>query len=227
MVFIPAGPFLMGSPEGTGRPDEHPRHKVQLKEFYISRTEVTAREYCRFLNAEGLMGRDGVPRVNLSDPTCPIVAYGRKFRPKKGMAFRPITCVSWYGAKDYAQWLGGRLPTAAEWEKAALLTTPNPPGDFLTILPRTSTVPVSLAVPGLKGVSGMIGNVWEWCSDWYARDYYANSSHKNPQGPSLGKLKEIRGGSWAAPEACRRITNRHKAAPQGYFRTVGFRIVMD
>lgn len=227
MVLIPAGPFPMGSPDSQGRPDERPPHQAFLKDFYISQKEVTVREYCNFLNSRGLLGKNRVPRVNLSIPDCPVVRDGRKFKPREGMAFRPMTCVSWYGAQDYARWRHARLPTAAEWEKAALLTNPNPPGDFLTILPRKSSVPVSISTPGIKGVSGMIGNVWEWCSDWYDRDYYASSSRTNPKGPSLGKHKEIRGGSWASAEASRRIRNRHSAPPQGYFKSVGFRIVKD
>ncbi|MEJ2717282.1 MAG: SUMF1/EgtB/PvdO family nonheme iron enzyme [Deltaproteobacteria bacterium] len=227
MVLVPAGPFEMGKPSTKGRVDEQPIHKVYLKDFYIGRHEVTVKDYCRFLNTKGPIGKNKRPRVKLSSPFCPVSRKGDVFLPKKGTANRPMICVSWYGAADYARWAGGRLPTAAEWEKAALLSTVYPPRDYLTILTRKSSVPVSIAVPGIRGITGLIGNVWEWCSDWYQRDYYAQSPRSNPVGPSLGDEKEIRGGSWASPEASRRRRNRHRAPPQGYYRTVGLRIVKD
>lgn len=227
MVRIPAGPFEMGTAAPEGRPDERPQHTVILKSFYISKHEVTVKEYCDFLNARGDKSRDGLPRVKLDNPFCPIEKNGKYFQPKRGEDDKPVVCVSWYGAADYAQWAGGRLPSSAEWEKAARLSTADVPGDFLTALSREDRLPVAIAIPGAQGITGMIGNVWEWCSDWYEEDYYAKSPTDNPMGPPLGKEKVMRGGSWAAPESSKRITNVHKAYPMGYFRTVGFRIVKD
>lgn len=227
MALIPAGPFDMGSPDNGGRPDERPAQRILLKEFYIAKHQVTASEFSEFLNQQGEMSKDGALRVKLDCPDCPITKNGKRFRPKDGLEESPAVCVSWYAASEYAQWAGGRLPTSAEWEKAALLITPRPPGDALTLLQREGPVPVQAAEPGLRGVTGMVGNVWEWCSDWYARDYYAQNPGSNPVGPSLGQEKVIRGGSWAAPECSKRIKNRHKAAPRGYYRTVGFRLVKD
>jgi formylglycine-generating enzyme required for sulfatase activity len=228
MILIPAGTFDMGSPKGEGRKDERPIHHVYLKDFYIAKHEVTVREFCDFLNAQGENSRDGLPRVKLDIPDCPLAKKsGNFFQPKPGLADKPMTCVSWNGAADFAQWAGGRLPTAAEWEKAALLTTPYPPGDYLTTLQREGSVAVQIAEPGVKGITGLVGNVWEWCSDWYAGNYYEQSPRSSPLGPTLGQEKEIRGGSWAAPEASKRPRNRHSAFPRGYFRTVGFRIVKD
>jgi len=228
MVLIPAGTFTMGSGDAEGRPDERPAHRVVLKDFYIGKHEVTAKEFCEFLNAKGDTSRDGTRRIMLENPDCPIEKKSNNYyQPKPGYADKPVVMVSWHGASDYAQWAGGRLPTEAEWEKAALLTTPDQPGDFLTVLHRDGSVPVRLAFPGLRGISGMIGNVWEWCADWYAPDYYQQSPSNNPQGPDLGQEKNIRGGSWASAEASKRIRNRHKAASRGFFRTVGFRIVKD
>ncbi len=232
MILIPAGAFDMGSQDNEGRTDEQPPHKVFLKDFYIAGHEVTVSRFCEFLNAQGHRGKDGLDRIKMQgrdmvSPDCPVVLDGKKFVPKEGAPDLPMVCVSYYAATDYARWAGGRLPTEAEWEKAAWLTTPNPPGDFLQILHRESSVPVQAAFPGHKGVSGMVGNVWEWCSDWYATDYYSNSPTTRPTGPTLGSEKVIRGGSWASAEASRRIRNRHKAFPRGYYRTVGFRIVKD
>ncbi len=228
MVLIPAGPFDMGSEENQGRVDERPVRSVHLKSFYIAQHEVTVKEYCDFLNAKGGVSRNGMLRVKLDSPNCPIEKDSNYFQPKPGMADKPMVCVSWHGASDFAQWAGGRLPTSAEWEKAALYTSPYRPGDYLTLLSRADSVPVMIASPGVSGVTGMLGNVWEWCSDWYLKDDYAKSPGvANPAGPPLGKEKVIRGGSWASPEASKRIHNRHRASPRGYFRTVGFRIVRD
>ncbi len=227
MVLVAAGTFDMGSPEDEGRIDERPQHKVFVKDFYIGQHEVTAAEFCKFLNSLGEKAKDGTLRVRIDCPDCPIIKEGRRFKPKTGLADNPMVCVSWYGAADYAQWAGGRLPTAAEWEKAAFSTTPFQPGDFLTVLPRRGAVPVTIASPGLAGMTGMTGNVWEWCSDWYDRDYYAKSPMSNPTGPALGKEKVIRGGSWGSAEASKRIRNRHSASPRGYYRSVGLRIVKE
>ncbi|MEW6351661.1 MAG: SUMF1/EgtB/PvdO family nonheme iron enzyme [Thermodesulfobacteriota bacterium] len=232
MILIPAGTFEMGSQENEGRIDEQPTHKVFLKDFYISKHEVTVSRFCDFLNAQGHKGKDGLERIKMQSrdavsPDCPVLLSRKKFVPKEGAEDLPMVYVSHYAAADYARWAGGRLPTEAEWEKAALTATPNPPGDILQVLYRESSVSVTTAFPGLKGVSGMVGNVWEWCSDWYAPDSYSNSPPARPTGPSLGSEKVIRGGSWASVEASRRIRNRHKAFPKGYYRTVGFRIVKD
>ncbi|MGO9118362.1 MAG: formylglycine-generating enzyme family protein [Desulfomonilaceae bacterium] len=227
MLLIPGGTFEMGSPEGKGRPDERPNHQVFVKDFYIAKQDVTAQDYCGFLKSQGENSRDGSARIKLDSPDCPVVKSGNAYKPKDGFADKPVVCVSWYGATEYAEWVGGRLPTAAEREKAALLTTPHPPADRLVFHQRTGILPVSLAAPGVREISGMFGNVWEWCSDWYSRDYYAQSQANNPTGPALGEEKEIRGGSWVSPESSWRIRNRHKASPRGYFRTVGFRVVKD
>ena len=188
---------------------------------------MTVQEYCRFLKSQGENSRDGSPRIRLDSPDCPVVKNGNSYRPKDGFADKPVVCVSWYGAVEYAEWVSGRLPTAAEREKAALLTTPHPPKDRLVFHPRNELAPVSESSQGVREVSGMFGAVWEWCADWYSRDYYSQSQASNPTGPALGEEKEIRGGSWVAPESSWRIGNRHKAGPRGYFRTVGFRIVKD
>jgi formylglycine-generating enzyme required for sulfatase activity len=228
MIFIPAGRFDMGSPAGQGRVDERPIHAVFLKDFYIAKQEVTAREFSEFLNQEGIKTRDGrTLRVRIDDPACPVERQGNMYVAKAGFEDHPMVCVSWQGAVDYAEWKGCRLPTSAEWEKAALLTTPMRPEDALTVSAEEGTVPVSMAPVGVRDVRLMVGNVWQWCSDWYERDFYEKMPSTNPTGPALGQEKIIRGGSWASAEASRRIQNLHKAAPQGFYRTLGFRVVKD
>lgn len=227
MILIPAGPFEMGSPDGVGRPDERPWHTVFLGDFYISKHEVTNAEFSKFLNKQGEFSSDGLPNIKIDDPGSPIIKVNATFQPRPGFADKPVTHVSWYAASDYAQWAGGRLPTSAEWEKAALYTTLKAPSDNISIPAEEQSSPVYTADSGAFGITGMAGNVWEWCSDWYSRDYYALSPSQNPLGPSLGQEKIIRSGSWASPVSSRRIQNIHKAVPRGYYRTVGLRIVKD
>lgn len=227
MILIPAGPFEMGSPDGVGRVDERPWHTVYLADFYISKHEVTNAEFCKFLNRQGEISSDGLPSVRTDDANSPITKVNGGFQPRPGYADRPVTNVSWFGAYDYAQWAGGRLPTSAEWEKAALYTTISAPKDSMALSAEEQSGPVYTLDSGAFGITGISGSVWEWCSDWYSRDYYAMSPSQNPLGPSLGHEKIIRSGSWASPVSSRRIQNVHKAVPRGYYRTVGFRIVKD
>lgn len=224
---VSTGPFMMGSQAPEGRPDEHPRHEVHVNTFYAGLTEVTSKEYCNFLNEQGNKDASGFDRVKLESEFCPIMLIGKKFAPKENMDNFPVVTVSWRGAMDYALWAGGRLPTAAEWEKLALLSTSELPGDYLSILSRKGSVDVRMSLPGKLGIKGIVGNVWEWCLDWYSPVYYESGDTENPQGPKLGVMKEIRGGSWAGAEASKRIRNRHMAGPRGYYGTVGFRVVKD
>jgi formylglycine-generating enzyme required for sulfatase activity len=228
MALIPAGLFEMGSAEGQGRVDERPLHEVNLRAFWIAKREVSVREYCEYLNKEGAVTKDGLPRINLESPDCPVMKVGkRRFRAKSGFDTRPIPHVSWHGATDYANWAGGRLPTSAEWEKAALLGSRPLPEDVKSIPAQAGTEPTDKADPEGTPLSAMAGNVWEWCADWYAKDYYLSSPTSDPVGPSLGEEKVIRGGSWASTEASKRPKNRHSAPPLGCYGTVGFRIVKD
>ncbi len=227
MILIPAGPFEMGSPDGVGRPDERPWHTVYLADFYISKHEVTNAEFCKFLNKQGEISSDGLPSVRIDDASSPIIKVNGAFQPRPGFADRPVTHVSWFGASDYAQWAGGRLPTSAQWEKAALYTTIAASKDNVALSTEEQSSPVYTSDSGAFGITGVFGGVWEWCSDWYSRDYYALSPSQNPLGPSLGQEKVIRSGSWASSVSSRRIQNVHKAVPRGYYRTVGLRIVKD
>ncbi len=228
MVLIPAGYFDKGSPEGQGRVDERPVRRIFVKEFYIAKYETTCQEFCDFLNSKGASSyRDGSLRIKLDHPDCPVHKCGKIYKPKDGQESKPVTYVSWYGAQEYAAWAGGRLPTSTEWEKAALFTSRFPMPDNLAMPEETESTLVTDALPGRSGVAGMLGNVWEWCADWYPQDRQYEPPAENPEGPATGSEKVIRGGSWASTDASKRIQNIHRAFPGGFYKTVGFRIVKD
>ncbi|MCD6231729.1 formylglycine-generating enzyme family protein [Candidatus Aerophobetes bacterium] len=229
MVFIPAGEFLMGSNEGEK--DESPLHSVYLDAYYIDKYEVTNEEYCRFLNEEGNRSEEGYLRLNIDDEDCRIEERGGKYYPKKGYERHPVVEVTWFGARDYAQWAGKRLPTEAEWEKAARGKEGKkyPWGDSLAEKKAnynsTNTLPVGSYPSGVSpyGCYDMAGNVWEWCSDWYNERYYENSPRKNPSGPREGSERVLRGGSFYNPLTLMYCANRFKYSPEKSGSDVGFR----
>ena len=117
MVYVPGGTFQMGSTEGDD--DEQPVHEVTLDGFWIDKYEVTNAQFVAFLNEKGNQEENGEEWLELEDVDCNIELTGGEFRPKNGYADHPVIEVSWCGARAYAEWVGGRLPTEAEWEKAA------------------------------------------------------------------------------------------------------------
>jgi formylglycine-generating enzyme required for sulfatase activity len=234
MVFIPAGEFLMGSPEGEGAYDEHPQHKIYLDAYYIDKYEVTHASFKKFVEATGYVTdaeRIGSGYVwNPKDESYgPLSMEGVNWRyPNKWMPERPyypnswenykeadkmnypVTQVSWNDAQAYTKWAGKRLPTESEWEKAARGTDGRkwPWGNVFDLNIGGVTTHVNIGSDGPLsvgcfptgvspyGIYNMAGNVREWVADWYAVDYYTYSSQNNPKGPSYGKFRVLRGGSW-------------------------------
>jgi iron(II)-dependent oxidoreductase len=216
MVYVPEGEFTMGTEKGEE--DERPVHRVYVAGFYIDKYEVTNKEYKKFLTATGRRTPDFWSDTDLNKPNLPVVG------------------VSWEDGKAYCKWVGKRLPTEAEWEKAARGTDGRryPWGNKYSAKRANAygnqdgfqfTAPVDSLAAGASpfGVLNMAGNVWEWCADWYAEDYYAHTSPKSPKGPSSGQLRVIRGGSWEDTAAALRITNRHAAEPDYSAYNLGFR----
>jgi sulfatase modifying factor 1 len=189
MVLIPAGDFQMGSNDSD---DEKPVHTVYLDAFYIDIYEVTNAQYKKFMDATKYKEPNYWNDSKFNAPNHPVVG------------------VRWNDAVAYTKWAGKRLPTEAEWEKAArggLVGKKYPWGDNLTHDDANysgtggkdkwvNTSPVGSFAPNGYGLYDMAGNVWEWCADWYDSKYYASSPKSNPKGPSSGERAVLRGGSW-------------------------------
>lgn len=215
-MFVPAGVFTMGS---TAVRDEQPEHSVELDSFWIMRTEVTNAQYERCVAA------------NVCTPP-----HNERWRDT-AYADHPVTDVDWNQAKLYALWVGGRLPSEAEWEKAARgadgRTYPwgdkTPTDQQLNFqFTNEGTTPVGSYPDGASpyGVLDLAGNVEEWVGDWYAGDYYARSPERNPRGPVSGVFRGVRGGSFNSNRRDVRTTARGRALPDTAFPSVGLRVVL-
>ncbi len=228
-VFVKGGSFDMGSNEND---DETPIHKVTVSDFYIGKYEVTNAQYAAFLNAKGNQKEGGETWIDTNSDYgknyCQIEEVDGIFQSKVGKEDYPVVCVTWYGARAYAKWVEGRLPTEAEWEYAAQggnnskgykysggntiddvawydNNSHNPDNDMYG---GKGTHKVGTKQPNELGIYDMSGNVWEWCNDWYYENYYSNSPTLNPQGASSGKYRVLRGGSWINRANNCRIGNR-------------------
>ncbi|MDH4185742.1 MAG: formylglycine-generating enzyme family protein [Nitrospira sp.] len=235
MMLIPAGPFMMGSDEGL--PNERPAHTVMLDAYFIDLHEVTLSLYRKFLEE----GKHESPQT-WDDEAATVVGD------------RPAVGMKWGDALAYCQWAGKRLPTEAEWEKAARGTDGRryPWGEMqpfvdianynrgiwvneaITLVAVTSGMEGMSVRHGLKGggkspfgLTHMAGNAAEWVADWYARDFYQKSPERNPTGPAVGEKRVLRGGSWADLPVALRVTARVSADPDFEDRTIGFRCAMN
>jgi len=255
MVLIPAGRFRMGltfnqtdqildmctnvdkSCTRWWFKDELPGRLVDLNMFWIDIYEVTNENYLEFVKATG-------HRPALDD-TCETKAC-RQGNLWTGTGFpdkirnQPVTQVNWHDAVAYCQWRGKRLPTEAEWEKAARGPSGNlypwgnssPPGKAtyrrkwrgLETMTNVGSYPTGISV---YGVHDMAGNVWEWVSDWYDRNYYKKKVNYNPKGPKTGRFKVVRGGSWVNFEDTLHSAFRRWSRPEVLFNDTGFRCAKD
>lgn len=229
LIYIPAGEFTMGSNDND---DEKPIHKVYLDAYYMDKYEVTVGQFREFCNATGRSMPDqpswNRPAVDsFQDEVAKYEAWLKNHCPVVG--------VFWEDASAYASWAGKRLPTEAEWEKAARGTDGRKypwgnkwNGSYCNhgsgLSPDSTdgyeyTAPVGCFPQGtsLYGVMDMAGNVWEWCADWYYKDYYQNSPSRNPTGPSFGLRRVVRGGSWYDTQNLCRAANRLVNGPQGFY----------
>jgi formylglycine-generating enzyme required for sulfatase activity len=241
MIFIPAGPFRMGFDDGD--PNEAPSHILRLDAFFIDETEVT----------------NGAYELCVEDEVCdPPDRPGATFHPayfgSAEFADYPVISVNWFASRTFCNWRGMRLPTEAEWEKAAgfdlaegiKYTYPwgdefdgtllnycdancfQDDGDFEVNDEHRDTAPVGSFPDGRSplGVLDMAGNVMEWVGDWYDRRYYEVSAEVNPIGPLEGEFRVIRGGSWLANQEEVQVTHRMNYEPSVSRANLGFRCAM-
>ena len=222
MVQVPAGSFAMGATNADreANPDERPQHNVYLKEFWIDRTEVTNAQYQKCVAAGVCTASRFANNQRANGPNQPAVG------------------VDWHNARAYCSWAGVRLPTEAEWEKAARGTRGHiyPWGNSAPTcnkanywvepngcLGATATVGSYSAGASPYGALDMAGNVWEWVKDWYDEGYYARSPAQDPKGPDSGRKRVARGGSWDDGGGGIRVANRHREDPGASARDLGFR----
>ncbi len=216
MAFVPAGEFLMGSADGDPQaypweiPHEQPQHPVYLDAYYIDLTEVTNAQYERF-----------APQ-HKRDPT---------YSPCDDC---PVDKVSWFEAQAYcaAQQPPKRLPTEAEWEKAAKAGTdghPRPFEDYAWFAKNTitRTQPVARKHPNAYGLYDTLGNVREWTADWYGPSYYQLKVRDNPKGPPEGERRVERGGAFFLPQRGVTTTIRYNHPPHFRLYFLGFRCAQD
>lgn len=222
MAVIPAGEFWMGVDGMIGLEDEKPRHKVWLDAYSMDLYEVTVARYATFLAATHHQPPAYWETVNLAED-----------------GERPVIGVNWDDAEAYCKWAGKRLPTEAEWEKAARGTderpypwgTKKPAPDLANYALGARFSYSQVLMPVGKygkakspyGLFDMGGNVWEWTQDWYEGAYYGRSPEKNPAGPEQGQFKVLRGGSWSDMEKYMLTYGRFKLLPTTRNSYTGFR----
>ncbi len=233
MVIIPRGTFYRGSSDGAR--DENPRHKVSLHGFAMDIHPISNEQFVRFLDAMGgEKDSNNNDIIRLRDSR--MKRSSGKLIIESGYAKHPVVGVTWYGAYAYAKWIGKRLPTEAEWEIAAaggLESSPYPSGPDIDHTQanffNTDTTPVMSYPPNGYGLFEMVGNVYEWCQDWYAYNYYEISVQEpeNPKGPLQGVYRVLRGGCWKSLKDDLRSSHRHRNNPGAFNGTYGFRCAAD
>ena len=248
MVLIPAGEFQMGSNDAEAGSDEQPVHTVYLDAFYMDKYEVTNAEYAVFLNAQGKHTDGGIRWFDLDDSDAHIERVDGRYQSKMGYENHPVIEVSWYGAMAYAAWSGKRLPTEAEWEKAArggLAGQKYPWGNSINAskanyhLDVKDTTPIGSYPPNGYDLYDMTGNVWEWCLDAYDSHIYTNVPRRNPivGAESISDLinnftaikssRVLRGGSWFYSAPYLRVSYRDRDTPRITYTLFGFRCVKE
>ncbi|GET45588.1 hypothetical protein RCZ01_08900 [Capnocytophaga felis] len=252
-IVVEGGTFLMGSPKSEGEANERPQHQVTVKRFKISKYEITNAQYAEFLNAKGNQKNGDVPYIELKAGWCQIEKVNNKYLAKKGYEQHPVVLVSWYGAKAYAEWVGGKLPSEEQWEYAArggnktknyTYAGSNSLDDVAWHRQNTDELqPVGKKQPNELGICDMNGNVSEWCEDIFVSyDYKLGNTNVPKEETSLvGKLliavmsktptnndypenRVTRGGHYNEQPSNIRIAKRRNCTELGQI-FIGFRVV--
>ncbi len=253
-VSVPEGAFQMGcEPEdGSCDANESPRHEVWLSAYYIDTYEVTNESYAEFLTANG-NDCDGYECVDADSPDLRLSESGGVWSADAGFEDHPLVMVSWFGAKAYCEVQGKRLPTEAEWEKAAKGAAEHyiyPWGDTMITNAANyrdsgdpydnDTTPVGYfdgsdhggayqTTDGRSpyGAHDMAGNVWEWVNDWYSSTYYSTSPSTDLPGPASGMYRVLRGGCRSYGSMYLRASDRGWGVPFNTYHNPGFRCSRD
>ncbi len=233
MVVIPGGHYMRGS--NSGSRDEMPRHRVQVSRFALDIHPVTNEQFIRFLeHIGGEKDDNNHDIIRLKESRIRRVSGKPIVEP--GYSKHPVIGVSWYGALAYANWIGRRLPTEAEWEIAAstgrdahLYPTGDEIEKSMANFFSSDTTAVMSYAPNEFGLYDMAGNVYEWCHDWYEYNYYEHSAQESnqPKGPLHGVYRVLRGGCWKSLKEDLRCSHRHRNNPGTINRTYGFRCAAD
>jgi len=235
MVEIPAGEFRMGSDDGES--DEQPIHRAKLAGFRLDAKPVTNAQFAKFMNDIG-GAREVDGHLLVWTFIRGIHRTGNRWEAQQGCGDFPAVGVTWYGASSYAKHYRKRLPTEAEWEYACRAGNAGKWcfGDDAKSLGDHAWYDGNAGAdmhaaggksPNAWGLYDMHGNVWEWCSDWYDEEYYAESPAKNPKGPSARKFRVLRGGSRLNSAARCRCANRGATDPGDKDGVIGFRCAMS
>ncbi|MEW6087349.1 MAG: formylglycine-generating enzyme family protein [bacterium] len=219
MILIPAGEFIMGYNDGNS--DENPEHKVYLDAFYMDKYEVSNKDYQKFIRE--------------TDYPAPEFWYSKEYK-NFNKPDHPVVGVSFEDAFNYALWAKKRLPTEAEWEKACRGDSSflypwgdKKPDKSLGNFCSEATVDSKSFPEGVSpyGIYNMLGNVWEWCSDWYDENYYKSAPYQNPSSPKITGRRVLRGGSFLCSLDILRATLRGYADPKDKAVYYGFRCAKD
>ncbi len=228
-LYIPTGKFPMGTQSGGDwiGEDELPLHDVYLDDFWMDQTEITNAEYQKCISAG-----ECTPPHSIESET------RKSYFDNPEFADYPVIQVDWEQAAAYCRWAGRRLPTEAEWEKAARGDTGriypwevNEVGPYFANFdmddnwPNADTSQAGSIPAGTSPyqVMDMAGNVYEWVADWYDAAYYSQSPAENPTGPAEGSSRVIRGGAWSSDALFIRSASRLPYYPDGFSNDIGFR----